>query len=77
MRLFKKKEEDCQLRTYALTIIFDNDLEKSYKFTNIKAATAEEAGNKMKNYVASNGHFGNITKEDVIAKLSAIDIKEI
>ena len=77
MRLFKKKEEDeIQLHTYEMTIVFNNDLARSYKFTNVKAAAPEEAVNKMKHYVATNGYFGNMTKEAVIAKLSVIDIKE-
>ena len=76
MRLFKKKEDECQLHTYEMTIVFNNDLVQSYKFTNVKAVTPDEAVGKMKNYVATNGYFGNMTKEAVMAKLSVIDIKE-
>ena len=81
MRLFKKKnEEDNAIKpqnTYGMTILFNEEPSLSYKFSNVRAATSDAAVEKMKRYVATHGYFGAMHEEDVIKRLSAIDVVEI
>jgi hypothetical protein len=78
IKLFKKKQEavDPELKRYSMAIIFNNDRMLTYEFTNVRATNAEDAINEMKHFVAHNGHFGNMKPEEVLAKLSAINVQE-
>ena len=77
---FKKKDNpitETQIKKYDVTIIFGSEHDLQYKFTNVIAENADDAVNQMKQYVAQNGFFGTMTHEEIISKLSAIEVKEI
>lgn len=77
MRKNRQEDDVMEQHTYAITILFNNDQTHCYKFTNVPAATSEEAIDKMKRYVAVNGHFGSMSADEVFNKLSATDVQEI
>ena len=78
--MIQRKKEGNNIRSfnsYELTLVFNNDRSQQYRFTNVPAATQEAAIDKMKKYVARNGWFGNMKTEDIIAKLTAIDVRAV
>lgn len=77
MKKMLGQREIANKRRYAMSIIYNNDQAYTYKFTNVVATGPNEAIDAMKRFVAKNGWFGNAKPTDIIAKLSAIDVREI
>lgn len=79
--MFKRRREANPIvgkrKNYSMTIVFNNDHSQQYRFTNVPAGSSDEAVDKMKSYVAKNGWFGNMKHDAIVAKLSAVDIREV